>query len=101
MDEPTAPSDPWPARRNGALGVLVLHLAFIGATAGVQAAVAPEPSGDTLLGIWIRWIGLLQGIYVLPAVLSVALMQRWQLMMGMLAAAAVTAAASALGALLA
>lgn len=88
-----APASPWPERRNGVLWVLGLHLVFIGLTAGIGATVGSEPEGE-LVRIWIGWVGLLQGIYVFPAILSAALVQRWQLMMGMGAAAAVTLVAS-------
>jgi len=90
----TAPQDPasaWAERLRGLGVVLLLHLLFVAATWSVRLlGVVPDSESRELLSIWLRWLGLLQGIYVFPAVMSAALIQRWQLMIGMLAAAGVT-----------
>jgi hypothetical protein len=83
----------WKGRRDGVLWILGLHALFLGLTAGIEATLGQE-SEESLTQTWLLWLGLLQGIYVFPAVLSAALVQRWQLMIGMVAAASCTLAIS-------
>ncbi|MCO4770722.1 MAG: hypothetical protein KDA24_11890 [Deltaproteobacteria bacterium] len=99
--DPSSDESPWADRRTGVLVVLGLHVVFLVATWGI-GFVAPisQTDADELLSTWIRWMGALQGIYVFPACITAALAQRWQVMGGMLAAAAVTLLASGMGAML-
>jgi len=89
--QPTDELDPGAERRLGFLGVVTLHVVFIAATA-VIGRVAPIDSADAndLLWTWIKWIGLGQGIYAIPTCITAALLQRWQMLIGMGIAIGVT-----------
>ncbi len=79
----------------GAALVLALHVGFTALTV-LLAYTLPlqEFQPRELIEPWMLYLGLLQGIYVVPAALTVALMQRWQLLIGIGIAAGLTAAAT-------
>ena len=96
-EQPSDPSqpDPWVERRTGLLWILGLHLAFTAITWSLGSVVPiDETDAENLLDTWVRWLGVLQGIYVIPACLTAALVQRWQVLAGMGAAAVVTGLAT-------
>ena len=89
------PPNPWAERRTGLLWILGLHLVFTAATRSLGFVVPiDDADAENLLHTWIRWLGVLQGIYVIPACLTAALVQRWQVLAGMCAAAVATGIAT-------
>ncbi len=72
--------------------VVALHVLFTALTA-VLAFTLPLDGFQPmdLLGPWLLYLGVLQGAYVIPAALTVALTQRWQMLIGIGIAAAVSA----------
>ena len=90
-DEP-GPSDRSELIR-GVLLVLGLHGVFTLLTVGVALVVAGGEDGETarLVTLWIRLLGATQAVYVVPAALTATLLQRWFLLLGVGAAAALTA----------
>ncbi len=82
-------------RSRGLMLVLGLHAAFILMTV-VIAYVVPledfEPMD--LIEPWMLYLGVVQGIYVIPAALTLALIQRWQMLIGVGMAAGITIVAT-------
>ncbi len=98
-EQPSGPSlpDSWVERRTGVLWILGLHLAFTAVTWSLGFVVPIDKAdAENLLHTWVRWLGVLQGIYVIPACLTAALVQRWQVLAGMGAAALVTGIATSI-----
>lgn len=90
-DAPHEELDPGAERRLGFLGILALHVIFAASTA-VIGRVAPIDAAEAndLFWTWVKWLGLGQGIYVIPACITAALLQRWQMLVGMGVAIGVT-----------
>ncbi len=87
--------DPTRERLLGVGLVVALHVVFTALTA-VLAYTLPLDDFHPmdLMGPWLLYLGVIQGAYVIPAALTVALMQRWQMLIGIGAAAAVSAVAT-------
>lgn len=81
----TAPErDPSRERAFGAGFVLALHVAFTALTWVVGTALPLQDfSAAELLQTWLMHLGLVQGVYVIPAVLTTLLLQRYQMAVGM------------------
>lgn len=75
--------------------LLGLHVAFTLLTV-VIAFVVPLDDFQPmeLIEPWMLYIGLVQGIYAIPAALTLALMQRWQMLIGLGMGAGITLAAT-------
>ena len=87
--------NPWVERRTGLLWILGLHVGFTAVTWSLGFVVPiDETDAENLLDTWVRWLGVLQGVYVIPACLTAALVQRWQVLAGMGVAAVVTGLAT-------
>lgn len=95
MTEPTETPDPWSERRLGVLAVVGLHVVFTAMTAGVAATGLGADSD--ILGTWFRNLGFLQGIYIVPALITAGLVQRTQVAIGVGIGAGATLAASLIG----
>jgi len=80
-------------RAFGAGFVLALHIVFTALTWVVGTAVPLEDLEPAeLMRSWIQYLGLVQGVYVIPAALTIALLQRWQMLVGVGVMAGITAA---------
>lgn len=95
MTEPTESPDPWSERRLGVLVVVGMHLVFTAMTAGVAATGLAADSD--ILGTWFRNLGFMQGIYILPALITAGLVQRAQVAVGIGIGAGATLVASLIG----
>ena len=74
---------PWRERGAGLALLGGLHALFTTLTLIVARTVPGDAAGPTdLLGPWMGWFGLLQGIWLLPALLTAALLQRRHLAEG-------------------
>jgi hypothetical protein len=82
-------------RSRGVMLVLALHVAFTLMTV-VIAFVVPLDDFQPmdLIEPWAIYLGVVQGIYVIPTALTLGLMQRWQMLIGVGMAAGITVLAT-------
>lgn len=88
--------NPKTERAFGAGLVVALHVVFTALTWVIATGVLDEAEANELIGTWLRYLGFAQGVYVIPAALTVALLQRWPMLIGIGIMAGLTAAISTL-----